>query len=225
MLTTILLDVDNTLLDFNACALASMKDAFAYFHLPFSKETVFPVFLEINSKLWTQIEDGVLTKEQHYQIRWKTILQALGIPFDGVTLEKKFVEGLHEYAIPVEGARELLEYLKSKYVICAASNAPYEQQIHRLQLSGFYQYMDAFYISEKIGHQKPSKHFFMHCLHEQGISNEQAIVIGDSLQADIQGGINANIQTIWFNPSHKIATNTCKPTYEVDQLKKIKKIL
>ena len=151
MLTTILLDVDNTLLDFNACALASMKDAFAYFHLPFSKETVFPVFLEINSKLWTQIEDGVLTKEQHSQIRWKTILQALGIPFDGVTLEKKFVEGLHEYAIPVEGARELLEYLKSKYVICAASNAPYEQQIHRLQLSGFYQYMDAFYISEKIG--------------------------------------------------------------------------
>ena len=112
MLTTILLDVDNTLLDFNACALASMKDAFAYFHLPFSKDTVFPVFLEINSKLWTQIEDGVLTKEQHYQIRWKTILQVLGIPFDGVTLEKKFVECLHEYAIPVEGAGELLEYLK-----------------------------------------------------------------------------------------------------------------
>ena len=219
------MDVDNTLLDFNACALASMQDAFAYFHLPFSKEKVFPVFLDINSKLWTQIEDGVLTKEQHYQIRWKTILEALHIPFDGITLENKFVEGLHEYAIPIEGAKDLLEYLKSKYIICVASNAPYEQQMHRLQLSGFSKYMDAFYISEKIGYQKPSKQFFMHCLKEQGISNEQAIVIGDSLQADIQGGINANIQTIWFNPTHKPIKNGCKPTYEVDFLKKIKKIL
>lgn len=225
MISTVFLDVDNTLLDFNACALASMQEAFAYFGLPFSKEEVFPVFLRINSALWTQIEEGTLTKDQHYQIRWKTILKELGIDFDGITLENKFVEGLHEHAIPVEGAQELLEYLKPRYTLCVTSNAPYEQQIHRLQLSGFYEYMDSFYVSETVGYQKPAKEFFDHCLQDQNVKKENVILIGDSLQADIQGGQNTGICTIWFNPQHKKCTLKTAPTYEIDQLKKIKNFL
>ena len=92
MISTVLLDVDNTLLDFNACALASMQDAFRAFDLPFSKEVVFPTFLRINDQLWAQIEEGNLTKREHYQIRWNLILKELGIDFDGIRLEEKFVK-------------------------------------------------------------------------------------------------------------------------------------
>ena len=114
MISTVLLDVDNTLLDFNACALASMQDAFHTFDLPFSKEVVFPTFLRINDQLWAQIEEGNLTKGEHYRIRWNLILKELDIDFNGIRLEDQFVEGLHHYAVPIQGAlEELLRQIAS----------------------------------------------------------------------------------------------------------------
>lgn len=226
MISTVLLDVDNTLLDFNACALASMQDAFCAFDLPFSKEVVFPTFLRINDQLWAQIEEENLTKREHYQIRWNLILKELGIDFDGIRLEEKFVEGLHHYAVPISGAMELVSYLSKRYSVCVASNAPCSQQKQRLKTAGLFSYFDRFYFSETIGHQKPSKDFFTFCLKDLEILDpRQVVMIGDSYKADIQGANSCGITTIWYDAKNSWRRSRSGADHIVHGLLEIKKIL
>ena len=226
MISTVLLDVDNTLLDFNACALASMQDAFHTFDLPFSKEVVFPTFLRINDQLWAQIEEGNLTKGEHYRIRWNLILKELGICFDGIRLEDQFVEGLHHYAVPIQGALELVSYLSKKYMVCTASNAPCSQQKQRLKTAGLFSYFDRFYFSEAIGHQKPSKDFFAFCLKDLRIQDpEKVVMIGDSYKADIQGANSCGIKTIWYDAKGSNRVDTSCSDHIVHSLLEIKNFL
>lgn len=219
----VLIDIDNTLLDFNKSASESIRLAFEKFNLPFNKET-FSVFKRINDGLWLEIEKGTLTKTQLHQVRFNKVLGALGIEFDGQTIEKEFLSNLKECAIPVDGAVEIVKYLSEKYLLCTASNAFYQQQIKRLTIAGIYGYVDRMFISEALGCEKPSYAFFEECFKRlDGIDKDQVVMIGDSLTADIKGGKDFGITTIWFNPEGKSKSKDCD--YVVGNLKEIKKYL
>lgn len=195
----ILIDIDNTLLDFNKGSRASMIKCFEKFGLDFHEE-MFPEFIRINDGLWRRIEKGNLTKDELHKIRWGLVFESLGIDFDGERFEKEFLETLKTSAVPVDGAFEILEYLSGKYMICAASNAPYAQQIARLTNVGMIKYFDKLFISEKVGCAKPSAGFFDACFSElRGITPKEAVMIGDSLTADIGGAADYGIPTVWFN--------------------------
>ncbi len=221
----ILLDIDNTLLDFNEGAKASMKLCFEKFGLEF-REDMFPMFLKINDELWHRIEMGTLTKDELHKIRWGLVFAELGIDFDGVTFEHEFLETLKTAARPVEGAFELLEYLSKKYTLCAASNAPYIQQMARLENVGMMKYLEKLFISEKIGYPKPSASFFDACFRElSGISKSEVVIIGDSLSADIFGGIEYGLRTVWFNYGKAEVPKNLSADYVVYSLCEIKNIL
>jgi 2-haloacid dehalogenase len=84
------------------------------------------------------------------------------------------------------------------------TNGVLETQEKRLEMSGINKYVDGVFISEEIGWQKPTIQYFEHCFaHIPGFDREKAIIVGDSLSADIQGGINAGITTCWYNPEGK----------------------
>ena len=93
MIKAVLLDVDNTLLDFHACAEASMIAALEENRIP-KKETLFRSFLRINDGLWREIEQGMLTKDRLHQIRWNQVFADQGIDFDGALFEKSFLKYL-----------------------------------------------------------------------------------------------------------------------------------
>ncbi len=122
MITNILIDVDNTLLDFNKCAEAAIKTGFLKWNIEYS-EKVFPVFLEVNDSLWRKIETGEIDKKTLYQLRWKTIFERLGINADGPTFEQDFRNIFSDSKEPVDGAYELLDHLliPSKLVIQSLS--------------------------------------------------------------------------------------------------------
>jgi len=199
MIEAILLDVDNTLLDFNACARESMISACQALDVSWS-EAMFSVFLRVNDALWREIEAGRLTVEELYRRRWSSIFRELGIPGDGEAFERCFLSYLEESACPVEGALELVAYLSEKYTLCVASNAPYEQQCGRLARAGLLPWFQHLFISERIGAAKPSKAFFDACLAELALEREEVMIIGDSLTADIQGGADYGLKTCWFCP-------------------------
>lgn len=76
-----------------------------------------------------------------FYVRWQAILGHLGLEADGVEMEKEFRVLLNLSAVPVEGAEEILTYLKQqKYCLCAASNGPYDQQINRLKKADMLKY-------------------------------------------------------------------------------------
>lgn len=221
----ILIDIDNTLLDFNKGAKTAVGEAFNKCGLSYD-ERCFNVFSEQNDLLWQRIERGELTREGLHKIRFYTIFNALGISADGEKAETEFRKALFNIAVSVEGALDLVQYLSKKYQLYCASNAIYNQQINRLKLSKMHDYFSGFFISEKIGHQKPTKEFFDFCFaNMNGITPSQSIMIGDSLTADILGAKNYGLKSIWYNHLNKENDSLILPDYVVKKLSQIKNIL
>ena len=156
MITTILIDIDDTLLDFKLCAKWSMEQAAKKMDLSLPGDT-FAHFEKINSMLLKSIERKEITCEGIYGVRWNLVAQEMGIALDGDEFERHFLDCLAISTINVDGALEILEYLSAKYKIYAASNGPYTQQISRMSLAGMDKYLNGYFISEKIGYSKPSK--------------------------------------------------------------------
>lgn len=234
MIKAVFLDIDNTLLDFDAYVKDSMTAGFEKYGLKKYEDWMFPVFQEVNHVLWCQLEQGELSYQELLKIRWNQVFQGLEIDFDGEVFEEFFKGYLYESAIPVEGALELLEYLKGKYVICAASNGPHGQQVNRLTLGGMIGYFDHLFISERLGIAKPAKEFFEIALRElneeqvrQGkdeILPSEILMIGDSLSSDMTGGNNSGLKTCLFDWKCK-DTKGMHLDYVVHTLKEIQNIL
>ncbi len=224
MIKYVLIDIDNTLLDFDKCAQTAIKISCELHGISYERR-IYDVFSVINENFWKQIERGELSKPELHRIRWQTIFNHLGIDYDGQTFEKTFRKQVTESAETVDGAKDLLIYLSQKYTVGIASNAAHSQQVHRLEKAGLKDYIDKFFVSWDIGFDKPSKKFFDACV--RGFGNpprESIIMIGDSITADIEGGINSGLKTCWFNKSGAPAQNL-KIDYVVNDLSEIKRLL
>ena len=223
MIKAVLLDVDNTLLDFNKCAMAAAHAAARDVGLVLP-ENIYPVFRRINDRLWHQIEQRQLTTEELYRIRWQLIFDELGICADGVAFEALFRAHLDTSAEPVDGAAELLAYLHGKYILCIASNAPYDQQMQRLEKAGMLHYMSHLFVSEEIGAAKPSAAFFDACLSALSpLQPQEIMMIGDSLTADIAGARACGMRTCWYR--HDGETARGEADCCVDALEEIRAVL
>lgn len=204
----VFIDIDNTLLDFDGYVRQTMKSGFEIFSLKRYEPYMYDVFTRINNALWKEIERRELTFAELENVRWNKIFEALGIDFDGKVFEDYFRKALNESAIPENGAYELLKYLSEKYIVCAASNGPFLQQMHRLELADMAKYFDYIFISEQVGVSKPSHEFFdyafSHLNGKNGRSGKsilphETIIIGDSLSSDIAGGKECGMKTCYYN--------------------------
>lgn len=221
----ILIDLDNTLIDFNECARHSIINAFNELGFTYT-DKVFETFITENVKIWKRLEKGEITKPQLRADRWNIILGKLGIDFDGTILEEMFENGVAKGAYAVDGAYELLDYLKDKYKLYIVSNGFRFVQESRLKIGKFEKYFDDVFVSEDIGIPKPAKEFFDYCFNKLGKPDKNDIIlIGDSLSADIIGGINYGIDTVWFNKNKEPLPDNIKPTYTVNTLYEIPEIL
>ena len=227
----ILIDIDDTILSFQGYVREAMKSGFDEFGIGPFEEEMLSVFHQVNSRLWHRLEEGDLSFEELKKIRWNLVFDALGIQADGVKFEEYFRSCLFNSAIPVDGAMELLSHLKEKYVLCAASNGPYLQQINRLKVGGMHDFFSHFFISEEIGHSKPSNEYFAVCMERlnQGIEKKilpkDVAIVGDSLTSDIAGGKNAGMQTIFYNAKQQEIPQDLRPDFTVTSLKEICDIL
>lgn len=233
MIKVVFLDIDDTLLSFSAYVREAIKSGFAKYHLhPVTDDIdeLMAIYGKVNGALWRQLERGELSFDELIAIRWNRVFEAMGIAFDGPAFERYFRGALHESAIPEPGAKELLEYLQGKYTLCAASNGPYEQQVHRLDVGGM---RDAFlhcFISEQVGVQKPDPRFFEHCfetLRMDGLDvrPDETILIGDSLTSDVAGGKNYGMKTCWYRKKAAPVPEGGAPDYIVDRLAQVQELL
>ena len=231
MLKVILLDIDDTLLSFQQYVKEAMKSGFEAFQIGEFQDEMLSAFHKVNSSLWHRLEEGELSFEELKKIRWNLVFEALGFMADGVKFEAYFRDCLFDSAIPEEGALELLSYLKEKYILCAASNGPYLQQVNRLKIGGMLPYFSHLFISEEMGCSKPSREYFDICFdrlnkdHPTPILPEEMMIIGDSITSDMAGGKNAGIKTLLYNAKKQEIPEERKPDFVVYTLKEIEKIL
>ena len=230
MAKVVFLDIDDTLLSFEGYVKEAMKSGFDEFGIGPYQEEMLSVFHKVNTGLWHKLEKGELSFENLKKIRWNLVFEALGFQADGEKFEEYFRHFLFHSAIPEEGALELLEYLKGKYILCAASNGPYLQQVNRLKVGGMFPYFSHLFISEEVGYSKPTPEYFAVCmsrLNEGGkiVSPGDVVMIGDSLTSDMAGAMGAGMKTIFYNGKKQEIPPEIKPDFVVEHLLKIKEIL
>lgn len=215
----ILLDLDNTLLDFNAGELDAFNKVLESEDIAFTDD-IMNQYKEMNTGLWTDLELGKISRKTLLDTRFQLFFDSLSHQVDGVEKEKIFRETLNNSHELVEGAMDLLEYLKAKdVVICSASNGVYHTQMQRMHLSDIYQYFDHHFISEKIGYEKPDKRFFEHCLDVLNIKDKsEVLMIGDTPTSDILGAQNIGIDSCYFGEKTTNATFNVKKLYEIKHI-------
>lgn len=225
MFKTVLLDVDNTLLDFDACEKTALEQVFKNYKYDLN-EDILNLYVKINSDLWKEYEKGTIEREDILNTRFTKLFMELDIEEDGIKFEKEYRRLLGEGHVLVSGAIEILEYLVKKYDLYVVTNGIKGTQNNRLKLSGIKKYMKDIFISEEVGYQKPRKEFFDYCFEKIGkVDLSKTIIIGDSLSSDIKGGNNTFISTCWYNPKGEINNTNNKVDYEIRELVELRQFL
>lgn len=222
--TTIYFDLDNTLLDFLASEHKAIYKLLVLHKLPCNDE-IATLYSAINRSWWERFERGEIKKDEIYAGRFGSLLEALGESGDPQQMAKDYFVFLSEGHDLMDGAIEVLEYVKSKdYTVCATTNGVSFTQYKRINASGLNKYFDYVIVSEDAGYQKPDKRYFDYVMTNSPEKDRSKIlVIGDSMSSDILGGINAGLDTCWFNTSGEVAKYT--PTYEIKELREVMKII
>lgn len=220
----LLFDLDGTLLDFSADERAALKDTLATAEIDNSEESI-DTFAQINEQVWAELEKNQIKRERLGAERFNRFLQKVEAKtkIDANKLNQMYMENLSKHATVFPGAQELLEELGEFATLAVVSNANKRVQMSRLEISGLLPYFDDVFLSETVGTTKPSAKFFDIALKQLGIKNkEKVLVIGDSLTADIQGGINAKLDTCWCNFTQQENNKDIVPTYTVDNYIQLK---
>lgn len=195
----VLIDVDDTLLDFDKCAAISITKAEQETGL-FLPEDRFAVFKRVNRLLWDRLQAGEYDLKYLRTIRWNTMFAEMGVEGDGVDFEYHFERALEKSAEPVAGAKDLLETLSARFPVYAASNAPSGQQEERLRLAGMDRYFAGVFVSGDLGFSKPDPRYFEAVLAALPYPPENLVMIGDSVSADILGAKPFGMKTVLFDP-------------------------
>ncbi|MFR4763065.1 MAG: HAD family hydrolase [Anaerococcus obesiensis] len=223
MIKAVLIDIDDTIFDFEKCSKNSFLKTLKNFNLKF-KEEDFSYFNKVNDILWTKQKLGEINIKEVFIKRDYLMGKYFNLDIEKGLFNDLFVNFLYYEIEMVDGIEDLLLYLSDKYKIFTASNGIYKMQENRLKKSNLDKYFDKIFVSDKIGFEKPDKKFFQKIMDLTKFSNDDLIMIGDSIKSDIIGAKNSKIKSIYFNKEDKKITDK-NFTYQVKNLSEIKKIL
>ncbi|MDU7649719.1 MAG: YjjG family noncanonical pyrimidine nucleotidase [Anaerococcus vaginalis] len=223
MIKAVLIDIDDTIFDFEKCSKNSFLKTLEKFNLKF-KEEDFSYFNKVNDILWTKQKLGEINIKEVFIKRDYLMVKYFNLDIEKGFFNYLFVKFLYDEIEMVDGIEDLLLYLSDKYQIFTASNGIYKMQENRLKKSNLDKYFDKIFVSDKIGFEKPDKKFFQKIMDLTKFSNDDLIMIGDSIKSDIIGAKNSKIKSIYFNKENKKISDK-NFTYQVKNLSEIKKIL
>ncbi len=225
MYNYILFDADNTLLDFDAAQFHSFSNVLHHYGIDFT-ETIYEKYLIINHALWHQFEKGVLSKESVQSQRFKILFDSLGYVIDGMDAERIYQLSLQNQCWLMPYAGEVCKILYASTNLSIVTNGVGPTQIARIQNSEIGKYMSFLVISEEVGYAKPDPRFFAEAFKIIGCTQDDHIlIVGDSLTSDIQGGINAGIDTCWYSPNMQVFDSDIKINYIIHDLRELLSIV
>lgn len=227
MITTILWDVDGTLLDFIAAEKAAIKTLFGEFNLGQCSDEMIKRYSEINKTYWQRLERGEITKQEVLVGRFKEFFKSEGIDISVVEeFNSLYQLRLGDTIVYHDDSLEIIKSLQGRVRQYVVSNGTVEAQSKKLRLSGLGELVDGIFLSEHIGVEKPNIEFFDKVLEEIKPADRSSIlIVGDSLTSDIQGGNNAGIVTCWYNPLGDKAPDKYRIDYEISDLHQIYEII
>lgn len=223
----IFFDLDHTLWDFDTNSKLAITELYSEFNitnLGISLEDFTPVYLRCNEYCWDMYRKNLMKKDLLRHQRFYLALKDFGIIDRPLAkkLGKRYVDLSPTKTALMPGAVEILEYLSPLYSMHIITNGFQEIQSQKMKNSGIEHFFDQIITSEKVGKRKPEPKIFSFALRKTNCEPANAIMIGDNLEADIDGAINSGLHAIWFN--HHQYENK-KGHHEVNHLSEIKNFL
>jgi 2-haloacid dehalogenase len=225
MIEFLFLDLDDTILDFHKAERIAICKTIRDFGVEPTEE-VLSRYHTINKWHWEQLELGKMVREEVLVGRFAMLFQEFGVAVDAVTVARTYEKNLSigHYFLP--GAEEAVDALSKKYRLFLASNGTASVQKGRMTSANLYRFFETVFVSQEIGHNKPSKAYFDACFATiADFDPAMAMIVGDSLSSDILGGINAGIKTCWVNPAHAAPKSGITPDYEIEALHQLPALL
>jgi putative hydrolase of the HAD superfamily len=225
-------DLDHTLWDFETNSKSSMLSVYNDLQLKEKGvdnfEKFFTAYMQYNDLLWQRYRNGFIKQDE---LRWKRMFKTLLDFKIGSELLAKEMSVLFLELLPTRNAlfpytKELLQYLQQKnYHIHLITNGFEEVQHKKCINAGINGYFKAIITSEASNSLKPHKEIFEYALQQTGATLYNSIMIGDNIEADIEGAYNVGLPTIWVNHLTKDIASSPMATYTVHHLQEIEKIL
>ncbi len=225
MIKNVLLDLDDTILDFKMSEKVALTKALTELGINVTDEIV-SKYSACNISQWKRLELGEITRDEVKLNRFKLLFDDLEItlsPSLATPLYEKYLSQRHFF---IEGAEQMLKDISQSYDLYLVSNGTKKVQQGRLKSAGITQMFKGIFVSEDIGTEKPNIDFFNYVFDTiPNFDKKETVIIGDSLSSDIKGGINAGIKTIWYNPRNTQNTTSLTPDYEISDLNQISRLL
>jgi putative hydrolase of the HAD superfamily len=222
-------DLDHTLWDFESNSRQTLEELFHSLRLEDRGVTNFDEFhrqyLVHNDKLWERYRNGYIkVDELRWKRMWLTLLD-FKIPDEPLarTMDVRFLDALPTRKTLFPYTLEILQYLTKKgYHLHLITNGFEKTQHSKLQYAGISGYFGEVVTSEGSNSLKPHKEIFDYALRITGAEAAESIMLGDSIEVDIQGAMNAGIDQVYIN--HLRTEPVVKPTYMVYSLKELEDI-
>lgn len=224
--TTILWDVDDTLLDFLKSEHHALFASFKTFNKEVNEE-IYRTYSSINDSYWKRLERGEINRDQVVLGRFVDLFKEFSMnDIDPIEFQKVYQEELGSVFFYNDRAHELLKELKPQVRQYLVTNGNSRVQRKKLNLSKFLTLTNDVFISEEIGYDKPSLNYFA-CVFKKipNFNTSETLIVGDSLTSDMLGGRNAGVNTCWYNPKAKPCEYPERCDYEIRNLWDIKKLL
>jgi putative hydrolase of the HAD superfamily len=222
-------DLDHTLWDFDKNAKTALTEIYSQFDLDNKVNAAFDDFYQQylfhNQVLWDRYHKGFISADDlKWKRMWRTLLdfKIADEPL-AKNISGRFLEILPTQKEVFPHTFEILDYLADKkYALHLITNGFEKTQWSKLKHSGLDKYFTHVITSEASNSLKPKKEIFDFAMEKAGADLSNSIMIGDNLDADIQGAINAGMDNIFVN--HIKASTTLIPTYTVTHLSELEKI-
>jgi putative hydrolase of the HAD superfamily len=215
-------DLDHTLWDFERNSKLTFKIIFDKHDIPFDLDAFIEVYKPINFKYWNMYRNNQISSKNLRHERLKEVFSILNYPYDREMIDliaEEYINYLSEQIHLFPDANSILNYLSKTYELHIITNGFEHIQHKKLRSSQIRHFFKTVTTAEGSGYKKPDRRIFDHALKAAKAERKESLMIGDSLEADIQGAKDFGMFTVFFGK---------KPNFEtahIEQLSDLKNLL
>ena len=223
-ITDIFFDLDHTLWDFDRNSVLAFDKIFRAHHPTIDTLAFIEIYAPINQACWKLYQVDKMTHEELRYQRLKQSFDAMNYNISDEAIDKishDYIEFLPENNQLFDGAIEVLEYLLPKYNLHIITNGFAQVQEKKINNSGLGHYFKTITNSEMAGVKKPHRNIFEFALSLAEVKKENAIMIGDCIDADIRGAMEFGMQAILFDEKKNHSLENVLTISNLTELKNI----
>lgn len=206
IITDVFFDLDHTLWDFDKNSELTFETIFNKNHPAIETKVFIEKYVPINQECWKLYQYDKITHEELRYNRLKYSFDALDYSISDEEIDaiaNDYIRFLPENNHLFDGTFEVLDYLNQKYNLHIITNGFAEVQYKKIHNSNIGSYFQTVTNSEMAGVKKPNPIIFEYALEQAKTKKENSIMIGDCIEADIKGALDAGLDAIFFNQKNQ----------------------